>query len=960
MKRIKKTIDEIPSKRFKSQNDVDVVLSDEGKSTKSKLKQLTKAQCKEKRIKDNKVWKTQSRYYGSGVDPNPRHTLYYKQQLPFLQDGHEWEQFQTTMCQPLQLTFRLGSNSFGSYHKLLKHHIEQKFILNNADKDMECRDSDKAIVKTITWCPAYQAAIDSKAFTDVVRGDSTTHFPNELTANTLTVMSSLHQFLSREVSLGNIVRQELVSMIPVILLNISSYHKVLDICSAPGSKTEQIIKAMQSSALSNRFDGLVVANDVDPIRVQKLSNRLERDGKNPSLLIYCARAEDLASHINVYNSSISSRDKAKPFKFDRIVCDVPCSGDGTLRKCPHLWRLFRPRLALEVHKLQRQILLSACSMLSTDGNGYMVYSTCSLNPLENESVVASVLQDYGGRLELVDITSFDFATMNPIDDSSNISPSLQHIHSLITNLQWRPGVSTWQCSEDIFTIGEENKHATNTSKQKLPKLCKSMFPPKRAVMEALHLERCMRVMPHDQDTGGFFIALLHMVPSTPNIASTFHTKLSPQAAIAVEPEVDSTKVLKPFGYNPKVLRCHTSGLETNQQEACKYHDVDQRIFDSACETFSFNDAQNVLRIQSSMTPDLNSTDSKILCYAVTTQNPSQQNLLFRRSLPVTSKTTKNAPKISSFQHTEAWRRLVGDAQKPVAAVFSSDDVTLVEEPVVMHVVSRHVKLALNTWVRHEHLTQAGVDVASARADEDGVLVWSVSDHVDHLKYLMTLASEQNISVCSSCSDFLAIVALSLDIINSSVEVVSENTGAKCNFCLNKSNDGVIELSMQTSVHSLSTDLNSQTSLEFKKELWRLCSNRAEVVGHQSSFIVLISIDFTFRDTDMTFSENNTTISNSRVPRLSKAQRKKVKSDPSVLSSIQPSRNTSESDSYSTLRSSLAVGPKEFVLAFSVTVLPMQCDKDSSDMESTKQYTFSLALLSPTDLLDSYYNCLKMI
>jgi len=117
-------------------------------------------------------------------------------------------------------------------------------------------------------------------------------------------------------------------------------------CAAPGSKTEQLLSLMQADAdltysrnpattatttaskttmISSAFSGMVLANDIDPKRMQTLIQRFARLG-SPNLIFCCGRAEDLPRNEEV---------------FDRVLCDVPCSGDGTFRKRPYQWRLFR-------------------------------------------------------------------------------------------------------------------------------------------------------------------------------------------------------------------------------------------------------------------------------------------------------------------------------------------------------------------------------------------------------------------------------------------------------------------------------------------------------------------------------------------------------------------------------------------------------------------------------------------
>ena len=86
-------------------------------------------------------------------------------------------------------------------------------------------------------------------------------------------------------------------------------------------------------------------------------------------------------------------EKALPFVggFDRILVDAPCSGTGTLARHPEIrWRL-RPEQLQEFHELQCALLTNALAMLRPGGR--LVYSTCSMEPEENEGVVEEVLKN---------------------------------------------------------------------------------------------------------------------------------------------------------------------------------------------------------------------------------------------------------------------------------------------------------------------------------------------------------------------------------------------------------------------------------------------------------------------------------------------------------------------------------------------------------------------------------------
>ena len=87
------------------------------------------------------------------------------------------------------------------------------------------------------------------------------------------VYFKLHNFLVSETESGNISRQETVSMIPPLVLDVKPHHKVLDMCAAPGSKTAQLIEALHAveDALP---EGIVVANDCDNARCYMLVHQV--------------------------------------------------------------------------------------------------------------------------------------------------------------------------------------------------------------------------------------------------------------------------------------------------------------------------------------------------------------------------------------------------------------------------------------------------------------------------------------------------------------------------------------------------------------------------------------------------------------------------------------------------------------------------------------------------------------
>ena len=276
--------------------------------------------------------------------------------------------------------------------------------------------------------------------------------------------AKLQRFLVVETDAGHISRQEAVSMVPPLFMDIKSHHTVLDMCAAPGSKTAQLIEALHQDEVKTgiRPTGLVIANDSDYKRSHLLVHQVKRLA-SPNLLV---TNHDAQMYPRVKLSATEN------LKFDRILCDVPCSGDGTMRKNVNVWKEWKVGNGIGLHSLQLNILLRGIQLLKPGGR--LVYSTCSLNPTENEAVVAEALRQSGLKLNLLDVSS------------------------QLPNLKRSPGVTTWKVANKAGEWVERGQ----------TDIAASLFPP-TAEDRDFNLERCVRVYPHQQDTGGFFIAVLH-------------------------------------------------------------------------------------------------------------------------------------------------------------------------------------------------------------------------------------------------------------------------------------------------------------------------------------------------------------------------------------------------------------------------------------------------------------------
>ena len=183
-------------------------------------------------------------------------------------------------------------------------------------------------------------------------------------------------------------------MLPPLYLNVSPDDIVLDMCAAPGSKTSQILEMMYGDR-RRLSEGCVVANDADYSRAQMLIHQLQRSGTAGMVVI---------NHPGQFLPELhgpKNVEKKYRFKYDKILCDVPCSGDGATRKIPLKWANWHTNDGMALHTLQLSIVVKAMNLLKPGGS--LVYSTCSLNPIENESVINALFQKVEKGLELIDI-----------------------------------------------------------------------------------------------------------------------------------------------------------------------------------------------------------------------------------------------------------------------------------------------------------------------------------------------------------------------------------------------------------------------------------------------------------------------------------------------------------------------------------------------------------------------------
>ena len=182
-----------------------------------------------------------------------------------------------------------------------------------------------------------------------------------------------------EHQLGYIYVQEAASMIPPAVLNPNEHDIVLDAAAAPGSKTTQMAAMMMNK-------GLIIANDVAYYRMQSLVHNLQRCG--------------------VLNAITTVMDARKiNFEFNKILLDAPCSGTGTVRgdtqNSKYSIHQYSQQLIRTMSGIQKRLIFNMYKNLKSGGT--LVYSTCSLDPEEDEEVVQFLLNESDAKLEKINI-----------------------------------------------------------------------------------------------------------------------------------------------------------------------------------------------------------------------------------------------------------------------------------------------------------------------------------------------------------------------------------------------------------------------------------------------------------------------------------------------------------------------------------------------------------------------------
>jgi NOL1/NOP2/fmu family ribosome biogenesis protein len=232
--------------------------------------------------------------------------------------------------------------------------------------------------------------------------------------------------------------------------------RVLDLAAAPGGKTTALAALM-------RGEGLLVANEIKDKRVGHLAVNVERWGAG-NVVITNESPERLADHFGAF--------------FDRVLVDAPCSGEGMFRKDMGARRDWSPEMVAGCAIRQRNILRVAAKLVRP--GGYLLYSTCTFAPEEDEAVINGLLHGFTDRNGLEEYEVVEL-------------PQLPG---------FMPGKPEW-------VVAEEKNKKQETSKEK-----------QETINKRKGLRGAVRLFPHRVNGDGHFVCLLRRNFSTDSVTDS--------------------------------------------------------------------------------------------------------------------------------------------------------------------------------------------------------------------------------------------------------------------------------------------------------------------------------------------------------------------------------------------------------------------------------------------------------
>jgi len=168
-----------------------------------------------------------------------------------------------------------------------------------------------------------------------------------------------------EGALGYFLCQAFTSAVAVMALDPRPEQFVCDLCAAPGVKTTHMAQLMENT-------GLIIANDHKEKRLRILEHNIRKLGVT-----------------NVITTQYSGQSFPRRWRFERVLADVPCSGEGTIRYPFYSLQSTKEYKKPHLFKVQRNLIIRAFDLLAE--GGVLLYSTCTYDPDENEAVIQHLL-----------------------------------------------------------------------------------------------------------------------------------------------------------------------------------------------------------------------------------------------------------------------------------------------------------------------------------------------------------------------------------------------------------------------------------------------------------------------------------------------------------------------------------------------------------------------------------------
>ncbi|EQC41464.1 hypothetical protein SDRG_01431 [Saprolegnia diclina VS20] len=372
----------------------------------------------------------------------------------------EWKTLSQVLESPPSVYFRINE-TFPSLSEIAKGSLDCDFDVTGAVLKLPTGGERTLSLGAVAYDPSiFKVNVDSKLLRKTPR------------------LQAINNFIRDQTLIGTVLRQEAMNMLLPRFLDVQPHDSVLDLHGSGASRAAPFVERMLDTE-SKAPTGVLVINEPDAASATKAARVVAHTVGNASnVLVTAHKTEEFPEAADV-------------FLFDCVLCSVPCSGDGSIRKYPEKWRNWTPTSAFATHATQLELAQKAMHSLKV--GGHMVYCTRSFHPIENEAIVAQLLRSSNGAYELVDAST------------------------RVPELKTRAGVSAWKVCNDEMTPFASYEAASEAHRRSL-KLRPSMFAPTKAEAARFHLDRCRRVLPHDNDTHGFFVAVVQKTAEHARVA----------------------------------------------------------------------------------------------------------------------------------------------------------------------------------------------------------------------------------------------------------------------------------------------------------------------------------------------------------------------------------------------------------------------------------------------------------